>query len=41
VKETLPYLIRRAEENSGIGDQMGEELQLLQRAKKEKRSKGI
>ena len=39
VKETLPYLIRRAEENAGIGDQMGEELQLLQRAKKEK--KGI
>jgi proline dehydrogenase len=39
VKETLPYLIRRAEENSGIGDQMGEELQLLQRAKREKRRK--
>jgi proline dehydrogenase len=37
VKETLPYLIRRAEENAGIGDQMGEELQLLKRAKKEKR----
>ncbi|MDR3184778.1 MAG: proline dehydrogenase family protein [Prevotellaceae bacterium] len=37
VKETLPYLIRRAEENAGIGSQMGEELQLLQRAKKEKR----
>jgi proline dehydrogenase len=37
VKETLPYLIRRAEENAGIGDQMGEELQLLQRAKQAKR----
>ncbi len=34
VKETLPYLIRRAEENSGINDQMGEELQMLRKAKK-------
>ncbi|MDR3236519.1 MAG: proline dehydrogenase family protein [Prevotellaceae bacterium] len=39
LKEVIPYLIRRAEENSGIGDQMSEELQMLQRAKKAKNAK--
>jgi proline dehydrogenase len=39
VKEAMPYLIRRAEENSGIGDQMGEELQMFRKAKKIKKSK--
>ncbi|MDR2359050.1 MAG: proline dehydrogenase family protein [Prevotellaceae bacterium] len=33
LKETLPYLIRRAQENAGISEQMGDELQLLLREK--------
>jgi proline dehydrogenase len=34
LKETLPYLIRRAQENSGISDQVSEELQMLINEKK-------
>jgi proline dehydrogenase len=31
VKAVLPYLGRRAKENSSIGDQVGRELQLLKK----------
>jgi proline dehydrogenase len=33
LKETLPYLIRRAQENAGISEQMNDELQMLLREK--------
>lgn len=38
VKSTLPYLIRRAEENSSIGGQMGRELKLLIQEKQRRKS---
>jgi proline dehydrogenase len=37
LKETLPYLIRRAQENTGISSQMGEELQMLMNEKKRRK----
>lgn len=37
LKETIPYLIRRATENAGINSQMGEELQLLLKEKKSRK----
>lgn len=38
VKSTVPYLIRRAEENTAIAGQMGKELKLLIEEKKRRRS---
>ncbi|MDR1406073.1 MAG: proline dehydrogenase family protein [Prevotellaceae bacterium] len=38
LKETLPYLIRRAQENSGITEQMGDELQLLLKEKQARKN---
>jgi proline dehydrogenase len=38
VKETLPYLIRRAQENSGISGQMGREYSLLLKEWKRRRA---
>lgn len=39
VKETVPYLIRRAEENTSIAGQMGKELRLVLEEKKRRKSK--
>ncbi|MDR1680855.1 MAG: proline dehydrogenase family protein [Prevotellaceae bacterium] len=39
LKETLPYLIRRAQENAGISSQMGEELQMLINEKKRRKER--
>jgi proline dehydrogenase len=39
LKETLPYLIRRAQENAGISDQMSDELQMLMKEKKNRKRK--
>ncbi|MDR0694342.1 MAG: proline dehydrogenase family protein [Prevotellaceae bacterium] len=38
LKETLPYLIRRAQENAGISEQMGDELQILLREKQARKT---
>ena len=38
LKETLPYLIRRAQENAGISEQMGDELQLLLKEKQARKA---
>lgn len=37
LKETLPYLIRRAQENAGVSSQMGEELQMLLNEKRRRK----
>jgi len=34
VKDTIPYLIRRAQENTAIAGQMGKELRLLLQEKR-------
>jgi proline dehydrogenase len=39
LKEAIPYLVRRAQENAGISDQMGEELQMLVKEKKSRKDK--
>jgi proline dehydrogenase len=39
LKETLPYLIRRAQENAGINEQMGDELQLLLKEKQVRKTR--
>jgi proline dehydrogenase len=37
VKETLPYLIRRAEENTSAAGQTGRELQLIEQEMKRRK----
>jgi proline dehydrogenase len=37
VKDVMPYLIRRAEENTSVAGQTSRELSLLQREKKRRR----
>jgi proline dehydrogenase len=38
VKDVMPYLIRRAEENTSVGGQTGRELQLIERELKRRKS---
>ena len=39
VKEVLPYLLRRADENTSVAGQTGRELSLIQREKKRRKIK--
>jgi proline dehydrogenase len=41
VAEVLPYLIRRARENTSVKGQTGRELNLIMKEKKRRRSQGI
>jgi proline dehydrogenase len=38
VKDVMPYLIRRAEENTSVAGQTGRELMLIEREKKRRKS---
>jgi proline dehydrogenase len=37
VKDVMPYLIRRADENTSVGDQTNRELELLKRERKRRK----